>query len=394
MDRLCKRELCTGCGACVAACPMDCVRMEADGEGFLRPVVDRETCIGCDKCRKACPVLRAQDLTGRDTAVYAAISLDEQVRLESTSGGVFTLLCRWVMEQNGIVFGAAYDRDFRVIHCAVEKQEDLPRLRGAKYAQSDLGDAYRQVRTWLKAGRLVLFSGTPCQVGGLVSYLGKNYENLILVDLICHGVPSPGVWRRYLEYRSGQDAGGKMPVGINLRSKETGWPGYSVRFDYPGGQSYSVPGMRDPYLRGFVRDLYLRPSCHHCRFKGVTRQSDVTLGDYWGVWDQLPRCHDGKGTSLVLIHTERGRKLWEALAGQMRFAPAPADALAENPAALLSAAMPDLRAKFWDGYETEDFTALIDTLCPLPSPPKKPSLPARGSRKMKSLLKIKSIYKW
>lgn len=386
MDRLCKSELCTGCGSCAAVCPRECIQMKQDEEGFLRPAVDTEKCIECNLCQRVCPIMKDYSMPDGRIVAYAAINADEQTRFDSTSGGVFTLLSHWVLDRGGIVFGASYDKDFNVVHCAVEAEKDLNKLRGAKYAQSKLGDTFRQVQVCLKAGRYVLFSGTPCQVGGLVSYLGKGYERLILVDLICHGVPSPKVWQHYVNYRREQDAYGEKPISINLRSKQTGWPGYSIRFYYPEGTVYSAPNSEDPYLRGFVGNLYLRPSCHDCQFKGITRQSDFTLGDYWGVWSQLPEYHDGKGTSLVLLHTEKASAIWKDLSAKMRFSKVnPSEALMDNPSALSSSSYSQVRECFFRRYKNEDFFDLVQELYPKPVV-KKLTLLQRIIRKLRHII--------
>ena len=367
MEKLCKKELCTGCGACAAVCPKGCIRMEPDLEGFFYPVVDPKKCIACNHCQKTCPVQNKTSPDSGETNAYAAINKDEQVRLYSTSGGVFSLLCRWVLNREGVVFGAAYDNDFQVIHCQVDSPEDFNKLRGAKYAQSKLGDTFAGVKHNLEEGRYVLFSGTPCQVGGLRSFLAKPYEKLILVDLICHGVPSPTVWQYYIDYRRRKDADGLKPVHINIRSKETGWPSYSISFEYPGGRFYSVSNSQDPYLRGFVGNLYLRPSCSYCQFKGIRRQSDFTLGDYWGVWSQLPEYHDGKGTSLVLLHSEKAHSIWNDLSSELRLSKVdPNQALTENPSALVASACSQARASFFSHYQTDDFAELIEMLYPHP----------------------------
>lgn len=388
MEKLCKAELCTGCGACATVCPAGCIQMEADKEGFLRPVVQEENCIGCNLCQRTCPILTRAVPDSNNTIAYAAIHENEQIRYGSTSGGIFSLLCDWIFDRGGIVFGAAYDERFAVTHYHAESSEEISRLRGAKYAQSRLGDTYAQVHKQLEQDRYVLFSGTPCQVGGLLAYLGKDYEKLVLVDLICHGVPSPKLWQHYIDYRSIQDACGQKPCAINLRSKETGWPGYSIRFTYPDGQVYSTLNSQDPYLRGFVGNLYLRPSCYNCHFKGSVRDSDFTLGDYWGVWGQLPEYHDGKGTSLVLLHTPKAKQLWEKLAGQMRFSEVEVSAaLTENPSALVSSAQTEKREAFFARYEQEDFHELISELLPKPKAPAKRSFVKRAVSKLYRIIK-------
>lgn len=394
MEKVCKQELCNGCGACAAVCTAGCIQMLADAEGFLRPVIRPENCIDCNRCQRVCPVLAQENTANGTTVAYAAIHTDADIRYGSTSGGVFSLLCQWIFERGGIVYGAAYDEKFDVVHCPAENMEQVHKLRGAKYAQSYLNDCYTQVRRQLEAGRYVLFSGTPCQVGGLRAYLGKDYEKLLLVDLICHGVPSPKVWQHYIAYRSIQDAQGEKPAAINLRSKETGWPRYSIRFDYPSGQFYSAYNFQDPYLRGFVGNLCLRPSCYDCRFKGDTRISDFTLGDYWGVWDQRPEYHDEKGTSLVLLHTEKAKQCWEQIAGQLKAEQVDVqEALKDNPSALESSKRPSARELFFACYENEDFLQLITRILPVKKEMKKTiwykliRLPYRVAKKVVRLLR-------
>ena len=389
---LCKTGLCTGCSACANACPEQCIQMAADAEGFLRPKIDSSQCVVCGTCQNVCPVLHPK-AHGNETVAYAAVHKDDAIRLESTSGGVFSLLCQWVLDHGGIVFGAAYADDFSVAHGCVEKASDLSKLRTAKYAQSAIGDSYRRAKTFLEQGRYVLFSGTPCQIGGLRTFLGKDYGRLLTVDLICHGVPSPAVWEHYIQYRGEQDAQGERPTSINLRSKESGWAGYSIRFDYAGGQTYRMPNSQDPYLRCFVKDLCLRPSCYACSFKGIDRCSDFTLGDYWGVWSQLPELDDNQGTSIVLLHSEKAKRIWPELLSGMKAVQVDADqCFSENPSALSSATEPDDRQMFLSRYQSEDFSDLADELAPIPIPPKPQtsvtSILHRAAHKIKRMLGI------
>lgn len=386
---LCNDELCTGCAACANSCPNQCIRMLRDEEGFLRPVVDTTNCAACETCQKACPILNPENHSAGTTTAYAAIHKDDAIRRDSTSGGVFSLLCQWVFDHGGVVFGAAYAEDFSVEHRCVRSMEELSDLRTAKYAQSRLGYSYQDVKQLLSAGQYVLFSGTPCQIGGLRAFLGKEYETLVLVDLVCHGVPSPAVWARYLHYRSSADASGAAPTAVNLRSKETGWPGYSVRFDYENGLHYSARNSEDPFMRCFIGNLCLRPSCYACRFKGIARFSDFTLGDYWGVWSQLPEYNDGKGTSLVMIHSERACRLWNQLQTQLQCRPVSLpECLDENPSALASSACPENRSAFMSRYTDEDFQTLAEEFLPQPAAKAaQPSFLRRAAGKLKRLVR-------
>ncbi|MGM9680872.1 MAG: Coenzyme F420 hydrogenase/dehydrogenase, beta subunit C-terminal domain [Eubacteriales bacterium] len=358
--KLAEENQCTGCSACASICPKQCIHMEPDVEGFLRPVVEKDSCVYCGVCQKVCPILSPlHPSSPSETSAYAAYNMDADVRKQSSSGGVFTALCTWILDRGGVVFGAVYDEDFTVRHRMLDRKAELWRLRGAKYAQSDLADCFSQVKACLTHGQHVLFSGTPCQIAGLQKYLGKSWETLLLVDVVCHGIPSPAVWKHYIRYRSENDANGARPTAINLRSKETGWPGYSIRFDYEGHPSYTVQNFHDPYLRAFVGDLCLRPSCYDCKFKGIARTSDFTLADYWGIEEQVPVLHDGNGTSLVFVHSPKATSVWENIASIMRRQKVdPSNAVKHNPSAIRSSQLPKKRHTFMSRYQVDDFTEL------------------------------------
>lgn len=311
MPNLAQQNKCTGCTACASACPKGCIVMIADEDGFGYPKVDDAGCINCGLCEKSCPVVSSLARNMKLPTAYAAYSKDEPMRLQSSSGGLFTELANAVLARDGVVYGAAYDEDFRVVHICAEDESSLADLRGAKYAQSELRDTFLQIRKTLESGRQVLFSGMPCQVGGLKAYLRKDYENLISVDFVCHGVPSPMVWEKYVESLGDVRS-------INIRAKDTGWSRYRYchRVENEGGLRL-IPNGESLYMKLFVGNYINRESCADCEFKGYSRCSDLTIGDFWGIWDITPEMDDDKGTSVVLCQSERGEQLLHELESRL-----------------------------------------------------------------------------
>ena len=309
--KLAEENQCTGCSACASICPKQCIHMKEDATGFPRPAVDSNRCIKCGLCEKVCPVINVPQPRVESPVAYAAYSKDTAMRKASSSGGIFTELAQLVLANGGAVFGAAYDEQFNVVHICVEEETKLSRLRGAKYVQSNMGNTLAEVKDRLEKGQQVLFSGTPCQVAGLKGFLQKEYNNLITVDFVCHGVPSPMVWKAYVNYRAHQDNSGGLPTSINMRSKETGWSRYrySNLFRYPNGNSYTVRNDESLFMKLFVGDYISRESCSRCPFKGFSRCSDLTVGDFWGIWEVGPEMDDNMGTSVILCQSVRGTEL-------------------------------------------------------------------------------------
>ena len=370
---------CTGCTACAAACPKNCIAMTADADGFLHPVIDKSKCVGCGLCEKACPVLNPVELT-HTPAAWAVWTGDDDSRMASTSGGVFPELARDILEKGGAVFGAAYDECFRVVHICAENAHELDRLRGAKYAQSDLTGIFKDVKKRLDVGQQVLFSGTPCQVLGLKTFLRKNYDNLLTADLVCHSVPSPLAWEKYLQHISGE----KQLSAVNLRCTDTGWSRYrySNRFDFADG-SHRMDGSGESlYMKLFVGGYITRPSCQHCPAKGHARVSDLTLGDFWGIWDIAPELDNDRGVSLVLAHTEKGLA---ALGRLKKYAVALEEACRENPAIVRSSAPNPNRHKVMALVREGRFDE-VEALLPVPAESARPGLLRRGMRFLKRKL--------
>lgn len=374
---------CTGCGACAAGCPVQCIEMQVDREGFRYPQLDTSRCISCQKCENVCPVIRKSPPQTQPQA-YAVKNRDDAVRIRSSSGGVFPALAEFMLANGGAVCGAVYDEDFSVVHQIAEDAAGTQKMQGAKYAQSRTEHLFAEIRRILEAGQWLLFVGTPCQVAGVKAFLGKDYEKLILVDMICHGVPSPKAWEKYLRYRRGKDAGDAAISAINQRDKCSGWSnyGYSVRIDYQNGKTYCAQQSKDVYLQGFLNNLYLRPSCAQCPFKGNVRCSDLTLGDYWGVWDQYPQADDNKGVSLVLVNTQKGAAYWGRIGEALDAFPVDLQAaLAQNPSAVNSSAPHEKRDLFFERMDTCEFDVLVSGL--LFGAPKKQNLLRRILRKIR-----------
>lgn len=320
MPNLALREECVGCTACAQACPKQCIEMKKDFEGFRYPKITCiEECINCGMCEKACPILNVNHDESKLPTAYAALSKNESIRTDSSSGGIFTELATSILLQNGVVYGAAYNEQFDIEHICVESVDDLSKLRGAKYAQSNLGNCFTDIFARLKEGQRILFSGSPCQVAGLKAFLKKDYENLICVDFVCHGVPSPMAWKEYVSYRAKEDADGTLPKAINLRSKDTGWSRYQYSnvFEYEDGKKHSALSSQSLFMKLFVGDYISRPSCENCKFKGYSRVSDITLGDFWGIWDINPEMDDNKGTSVILIQSDKGQALWNEISDRI-----------------------------------------------------------------------------
>lgn len=301
------KALCCGCAVCVLVCPAQCIEMVVDDEGFSYPQVDHSACIGCNRCERVCPF----KLDGEDAPVvtaYAARSCDEAVLRASSSGGVFSELCGPVLEDGGVVYGVAMDSDCRgcsFVHA--QSAAELAPLRGSKYLQANAQGVYEQVAADLRAGRKVLFSGTPCQANALASYVGNRCEGLTIVDCVCHGVPSPGLWAACVDHL--EERRGRRVASVDFRCKEAVWKGRSLGERRSSRQEFFSLGA-SPYMRMFLKNYCLRPSCYSCRAKRM-RCSDLTIADFWGVETVAPKMASELGCSLVIVRTGRGAELLE-----------------------------------------------------------------------------------
>ncbi len=349
---------CCGCSACQQICPKQCISFERDYEGFLYPSVNREVCIECGLCERVCPVLNQGDVI-RPISTFAAKNCDEYIRINSSSGGIFYALAEKIIKEGGIVYGARFTEELSVEHGVAHDFEDISEFRGSKYLQSMMNDTFKEIRSNLNKGIKVLFSGTPCQVVGLRNFLQKSYDNLTLIDFVCHGVPSPSVWQDYLHSFS--------DIYIDsaaFRDKGQGWHRFGIFSD-------------DHYMQVFLSNLSLRPSCYSCPSKQGRAGSDITLGDFWGIEHIDPEIDDDKGTSLVLINTLKGEKFFKDLnIGSKE--ESYEEALKFNPSMEVSVDEPEKRAKFFHVFSHSGFNAAYKATMI-------PSLPFRLKRKLKSL---------
>lgn len=347
---------CTGCYACVAICPKQCITMVSDLDGFWSPQIEAAKCVKCNKCNNCCP-LNQKIEQGNKPVAYAAYNKNDVVRRNSSSGGVFTLLAEAVLAQGGCVFGAGFNSTFAVEHCCVDNASDLEELRGSKYVQSKIGTCFIEAQQRLRQGGLVLFSGTPCQIAGLKSFLGQEYPNLICQDLICHGVASPKVWQHYLNYRKNAYQG-KLQRAY-FRNKRYGWRRFSLCLQSTEGE-YIQDLNTDLFLQLYLKNYILRPSCYHCKFKTLHRQADITLADFWGIDKVLPDFNNDEGVSLLLIHSKKGQNLYQTIADNMMVSPVSAEAaIKHNSAVIKPIDMPRNRADFFVDFNEKDFDGVF-----------------------------------
>jgi len=307
---------CCACQACFNICPKQAIEMVEDENGFMYPKVNKEKCINCGVCEKVCPILNQTKIENTPKA-FACMNKNEEVRLESTSGGIFTLIATVIIKKGGVVFGAAFDEEFGVYHTYCETIEELKKFRGSKYLQSNIKDSYKKAKEFLDSGRYVLFTGTPCQIEGFKSYLlGKEYSNLYLQDIICHGVPSPKVWKLYKEYREKKIDSNLTKMSFRSK-KEEGWNRYHISMNFENQKEYTKLHNDDVYMKAFLKHLSLRESCTDCKFKKKNRISDITLADFWGIKNIKPELNDEKGTSLVIVNSGKGKELLNAISSDM-----------------------------------------------------------------------------
>ena len=364
MDLIINNKDCCGCYACYNVCPRNAIDMVENDKGFKQPEINKKKCINCGLCKKVCPIINNRYLDYK-IQTYALKNKNLEERKNSSSGGAFILLAKYILNKNGIVYGAAFDENFNVKHMRVDKTEDIQNLMASKYVQSEIGNSYLNAKKDLEAGKYVLFTGTPCQIEGLNTFLRKDYDNLYTQDIVCHGVPSPKVWNKYKEYRLKKDK--EKIEKISFRNKDNGWNNYNIKFIYKNSK-FKINHNDDKYMNAFLRNTILRDSCYNCKFKNKKRNSDITLADYWGIENINPDFYDEYGVSLITINSEKGRKLFNNIKERSVYIETDLDeAIKYNPSYITSSKMDKHREEFFKRIDSMEFDKLVNKYTDRPS---------------------------
>lgn len=339
-----KKE-CSGCTACLSACPKRCIEIKPDDEGFFYPVIDKSVCIECGLCEKVCPFDKPKYENTEIQDVYACYVKEQEQRQRSTSGGLFYVIAEWVIAKGGMVYGAAFDENFKLRHIGVDNMQDLEQLRGSKYLQSYLGNTFIEIKEQLKLGRWVYFVGCGCQVAGLNAFLRKKYETLITSDLVCHGAPSQLMFDWHLDYLRRKEKGDITSYTFRDLKGWGGCESYTYKSKVRGKGKKILPTYYlSPYLYSFMWGFNYRYSCYDCKFAQIPRQGDITLADYWGAAKYFPDLDQSKGISLVLVNTVQGAFVWNNLKDVIEYRKSNVvDAAVNNVNLVRKTAMPPIR---------------------------------------------------
>jgi coenzyme F420-reducing hydrogenase beta subunit len=327
--------------------------MKENVEGFLYPVIDASRCVDCGLCAKTCMAKKQADNTYEKSA-YAMSSKDDAIRRESSSGGVFTLIAEYVISNGGVVYGAAFDEEYNVCHIRISNRSEIAKLRTSKYVQSRIGDCYKSAKQDLDNGVKVLFTGTPCQLAGLRGYLKRDYDGLFCQDVMCHGAPSPKLWRKYLD---------ELNIGkierISFRDKTVGWSLFSMKIEGEKG-TVCEKFFDNTYMKAFLADIALRQSCYNCNCNGLNYFSDITLADFWGLDKAYPELDDNRGVSLVLVNSDKGKRLIDAVSEGLNISEVDiTKSLKGNKAAITDTPCHKNREKFMADIDTQTVDWLV-----------------------------------
>lgn len=366
MVKIGDKEKCSGCGACAQVCPVNCIEMRHDREGFIYPFANVDKCVECGRCNDICPIdniAKEKDCSQifKEPQAFAARIKDDVIREDSSSGGIFSLVANYILEEQGYVYGCILNDKLEAVHIGISSKEELHAMRGSKYVQSVIGDTYEEVKKNLKLNKKVLFVGTPCQAAGLYSYLdNKKYPNLVIIDFICHGVPSPMIFKDYIKMQEKQN--NSKITEFRFRNKDKGWNQSGLQLGTKAIYENKMevrkyPAFKDRYMNAFLDDICLRPSCYNCNFKSVPKvYADITIADFWGINKIDKKMNDKKGLSLVLINSENGKKIWDIVSEKAEFSQYDFEtAIKKNPPLIKSAKNNSSRDKFFNDYDKKGY---------------------------------------
>lgn len=309
-----EKEKCYGCGACYNICPKAAIELVADEQGFLYPIIDNQKCVECCMCKKVCQIDRELVSQEKKGTICYGIKNSDQVRNASSSGGIYTAFSNEILKHKGLCAGAVFDPKMNVIHTLADNITKRNEFRGSKYIQSDMGFIYKSIERELKKGKEILFTGTPCQVSGLKTYLYSkkvDIQNLYLIDLVCHGVPSPGIWKAYIDFL--EKKYNSKVIKYTFRDKDRGWHGYHIKVTFSNNKEIKEDKEVESFVTLFQRDIMLRPSCYRCPYASLQRTGDLTIGDFWGLEKSDLEFSDDKGVSMLIVNTNKGKKLFEKI---------------------------------------------------------------------------------
>ena len=314
------KNKCTGCRMCEQICPVNAIKMVENGEGFLEPEIIENKCINCGLCAKRCPQLNELKFNKlKEVQAYAAKNKNMETQKQSSSGGLFSNFADYVFYNNGVIYGCVFNKDIKAEHIRIDNKEELYKLRGSKYVQSDTKDTFKQVKQDLENGKTVLYTGTPCQISGLKQFLGRDYDKLITIDLVCHGVPSPELFQKYIKYL--EEKYGSKIVEYQFRSKEKNVWGLNLKIKFYNDKVKYIPMSLDPYYKTFIEGKNYRECCYNCKYANENRIGDITIADYWGIEKEHPEFYDEKGVSAIILNTEKGLQIWNEINEQIAYIP-------------------------------------------------------------------------
>lgn len=352
------KEECFGCNACKEICPKQCIEMIEDSEGFLYPKIDKSNCIECKLCEIVCPMINVNMVEKDEISIaYSAYNKDENILMKSTSGAIFPAIANYVIENNGYVVGAKYNFDENIVeHKLVNTKEDYEKIRKSKYVRSKINDIYTKIKDKADEGKLVLFTGTPCEIAGLKKFLRKDYSNIILCDIMCHNNPSPKVLNKYMNHIEKQE--NSKIVHMDMRNKELGWLKPQFVIELENGKAIKQDYYKNNYSQGFGTGLFSRPSCHVCPYTTRLKESDITIGDFWGIDKINPSMFNDKGTSLIIVHTQKGKDIFDKIKSNLIYNEETIENAYKNNTSKPSIANKN-RNKFFEELDNTDFDILI-----------------------------------